>query len=179
MLHGSATLQVSSNNFTANALFAQIDNRDGAVIDSNAALTFDLTGSFAIPGTNPGDPDFDSTVPGEADLFVENQKRATSQDSATSGGTIGGNALIQLTASSVSTAGALDVEINNFSNGSGSTGGNISGNATISLNIVGGLTTPGDAFFDIENQNNGGTSGGIIGGDATITVDAVLLARIL
>src|SRR6185295_10423961 len=74
MLHGSATLQSSSNNFTANALFAQIDNRDGAVIDSDAALTFDLTGSFAIPGTNPGDPDFDATVPGEADLFVENQK---------------------------------------------------------------------------------------------------------
>ena len=59
MLHGSATLQVASNNFTANALFAQIDNRDGAVIDSNATLTFNLTGSFAIPGTNPGDPDFD------------------------------------------------------------------------------------------------------------------------
>jgi FecR protein len=29
MLHGSATLQLISSNFTANALFAQLDNRDG------------------------------------------------------------------------------------------------------------------------------------------------------
>src|SRR5262249_22363867 len=172
MLHGSATLQFGSNNFTANALFAQLDNRDGGVIDSNATLAFNLTGSFAIPGTNPGNPDFDATVPGEADILIENQKRGISQDSATSGGTIGGNALIQLSAASASTAGALDVEINNFSDGSGSTGGSIGGNATISLNIAGGLTTQADAFFNIANQNNGGTSGGIIGGDAAINLTA-------
>jgi hypothetical protein len=29
LIHGSATLQVGSANFTANALFIQIDNRDG------------------------------------------------------------------------------------------------------------------------------------------------------
>ena len=172
MLHGSATLQVGSNNFTANALFAQLDNRDGGVIDSNATLAFNLTGSFAIPGTNPGNPDFDATVPGEADIFIENQKRAISQDSATSGGTIGGNALIQLGAASASTAGALDVEINNFSNGVGSTGGSIGGDATISLNIAGGLTTQSNAFFNIANQNNGGTNGGMIGGNATVNVTA-------
>ena len=80
--------------------------------------------------------------------------------------------LIQLSAASASTAGALDVEINNFSNGSGSTGGSIGGNATISLNIAGGLTTQSNAFFDIANQNNGGTSGGMIGGNATVTVTA-------
>ena len=172
ILHGSTTLQLASNNFTANALFAQIDNRDGAVIDSSAVLTFDLTGSFAIPGTNPGDPGFDATVPGEADILILNQKRGVSEDSATSGGTIAGNALIQLSAASASTAGLLDVEIDNFSNGSGSTGGSIGGNATISLNIAGGLTTQGEAFFNIANQNNGGTSGGMIGGNALVSVGA-------
>jgi hypothetical protein len=162
ILHGSATLQFSSNNFTANTLFAQIDNRDGGVIDSNATLAFDLTGSLATPGTD--------TVSGDADIVISNQKRFVSDDSATSGGTIGGNALIQLSAASASTAGLLDVEIHNFSNGSGSTGGSIGGNATISLNIAGDLTTQGDAFFNIANQNNGGTSGGTIGSDATINV---------
>jgi hypothetical protein len=172
MLHGSATLQVGSNNFTANALFAQIDNRDGAVIDSNAALTFDLKGSFAIPGTNPGDPNFDSTVPGEADILISNQKRGVSQDSATSGGTIGGNALIQLSAASASTAGALHVEIDNFNNSGGGTGGTIGGNAAINLNITNTLQIGGAADFLIQNEASPGGTAGTIGGNATINVSA-------
>jgi hypothetical protein len=172
ILHGSATLQLSSNNFTANALFTQIDNRDGGVIDSNATLAFDLTGSFAIPGTNPGNPDFDSTVPGEADILIENQKRGVSQDSATSGGTIGGNALIQLSAASASTAGLLDVEINNF-NGGGSTGGSIGGNAAINLSIANTLSSGGAAIFQILNESNvAGSPGGTIGGSASINISA-------
>jgi hypothetical protein len=172
MLHGSATLQLSPNNFTANALFAQIDNRDGGVIDSNAALTFDLNGSFAIPGTNPGEPDSDFTVPGEADILISNQIRGVSQDSATTGGTIGGNALIQLTAASVSTAGALEVEIDNFNNRGSGTGGTIGGNATINVNIGGAITTQGDADVLIQNEGSPGGTGGTIGSDAAINISA-------
>ncbi|MGH7484551.1 MAG: beta strand repeat-containing protein, partial [bacterium] len=174
MLHGSATVQFASNNFTANALFAQIDNRDGGVIDSNATIAFNLQGSFAIPGTNPGEPDFDFTVPGEADLLISNEIRGVSQDSATTGGTIGGNALIQLSAASASTAGALDVEIDNFNNrGGGSTGGSIGENAAINLSIANTLSSGGAAFFQILNESNvAGSPGGFIGGDATINIDA-------
>ncbi len=173
MLHGSATLQLSSNNFTANALFAQIDNRDGGVIDSNAALAFNLTGSLAIPGTNPGDPNFDSTVPGEADILISNQIRGVSQDSATTGGTIGGNASIQLSAASASTAGALDVEIDNFNSGSGSTGGTIGENAAISLSIANTLSSGGAATFQILNESDvAGSPGGTIGGSASINISA-------
>jgi hypothetical protein len=172
MLHGSAAMQLSSNNFTANALFAQIDNRDGGVIDSNAVITFDLNGNFAIPGTNPGDPNFDSTVPGEADILISNQKRGVSQDSATTGGTIGGNALIQLSAASASTAGALDVEIDNFNNSGGGTGGTIGENAAINLNVTNTLQIGGAADFLIQNEGSPGGTAGTIGGDATINVSA-------
>ncbi len=186
MLHGSATLQFASNNFTANALFTQIDNRDGAMIDSNAAIIFDLKGRFAIPGTNPGNPKFDATVPGEADIFITNQKRGSSPDSATSGGTIGGNALIQLAAASAFTAGLLDVEIDNFS------GGTIRGNAIIQIATRGIGTTSSTAQAAAAggvmansllvqiNNNNGGSIGGNaainmnVSGAATITSDATV-----
>ncbi len=177
VLHGSATLQVLSNNFTANALFAQIDNRDGALIDSNAAIAFDLTGSFAIPGTNPGNSGFDATVPGEADILIDNQKRGVSQDNATSGGTIGGSALIQLSAASASIAGLFDVEIDNFNSDSGVSGGSIGSNAAIDFNITSSLQVVGDADFQILNESRATRSaGGTIGGDATIDVSAASIS---
>jgi hypothetical protein len=110
-------------------------------------------------------------VPGEADILISNQIRGVSQDSATTGGTIGGNALIELTAASASTAGALDVEIDNFSHRSGSTGGTIDGSAAINLNITNILQIGGAADFLIQNEG-GGSGGGTIGGDATIDVSA-------
>jgi FecR protein len=162
-IHGSATLQVASNNFTANALFTQIDNRDGGVIDSNATLAFNLKGSLAVPGTNPGNPALDPTSPGEADFLIQNQKRF--RTSATSGGTIGGNALIQLTAASASTAGLLDAEIDNFN------GGHIGGSAAVNL-VLSSLTTMSDADLGINNFFTNGLAGGTIGTDASVNVTA-------
>jgi hypothetical protein len=155
-IHGSATLQVGSANFTANALFIQIDNRDGGVIDSNATLAFDLKGNLAIPGTNPGNPESDPTSPGEADFLIQNQKRAGS--SATTGGTIGGNASIQLTAASASIAGLLDAEIDNQN------GGHIGGNAAIDVTAT---NLSGNSLFAQINNSQGSS----IGGDATINMN--------
>jgi FecR protein len=162
-IHGSATLQVSANDFTANALFAYISNQRGGVIDGNAMLAFNLTGNFSIPGTNPGDSTVDSTVPGEADLLIENQ-----QGTGTAGGMIDGNASITLSAASISTAGLLDPTIINNH-------GTITGDATIGITNTGDVTADS---LDVEINNGGGSIGGNaiinmnVGGTATITNDA-------
>ena len=163
-IHGSATLQVSANDFTANALFAQIDNRrGGGVIDGDATIAFNLTGNFSIPGTNPGNPTFDSTVPGEADLLIQNQRGI-----GTAGGTIAGNASITLSAVNITVAGLLDpLIINNHAT--------ITGNATIGITSTGDVTADS---LDVEIDNFGGSIGGNetinmnVGGTATTTGDA-------
>lgn len=157
-IHGSATVAVSANNFTANALFAFIDNRDAGTINSDATIAFNIKGNFSIPGTNPGYPDYDATVPGEADLYIVNNKRGSSQDSATTGGTIGGDALVALTAGNVSTAGYLDMEIVNLNHGT------IGGNATVNLSVPGSISAS-DLYVAILNQN-----GGSVDGNATVDI---------
>ena len=182
-IHGSATLQVSANDFTANALFAFIDNRRGGVIDSDATITFNLTGNLSIPGTNPGNSNFDSTVPGEADFYIWNQR-----GSAAVGGFIGGNASISLSAATISTAGLLDPTIiNNHAT--------IVGNATIEITTTGSIVTsptgagadlgpndeaspgPNDivaSSMDVEINNVGGS----IGGNETVTMNVAHAANI-
>src|SRR5207244_2326817 len=117
----------------------------------------------------PGNPESDPTSPGEADFLIRNQKRAGS--SATIGGTIGGNALIQLTAASASTAGLLDAEIDNFN------GGHIGGAATVGIETTGNVTA-NSLFAQI--VNTGGTIVGNaiidmnISGTAMVTNDATV-----
>ena len=58
------------------------------------------------------------------------------------GGTIDGDATVNITAANFSVGGQLDVFIDNRKNGSGSgNGGTIGGNAAINLNLSGNLTT--------------------------------------
>src|SRR5437763_6806928 len=82
------------------------------------------------------------------------------------GGTIGGNATINLTAANVA-ANSLLAQIDN------SNGGSIGSGANVTLNVGGNLTTQGDATFQILNFDDGSGSGpGTIGSDATVDVTA-------
>ena len=72
-------------------------------------------------------------------------------------GMIGADAATNVSATSISTVGSLDADINNF------VSGNIVGSANIVFNLAGDLTTTGDATLTINNS-----TGGMIGADAGI-----------
>jgi len=73
------------------------------------------------------------------------------------GGFIGSDATINLQAGSISTAGNLDVEIDNFG------GGSIGGDALVNVGVSNDINIVGDAIFQILNND-----GGHIGGNANI-----------
>ncbi|MEY2488022.1 MAG: hypothetical protein QOH39_3670, partial [Verrucomicrobiota bacterium] len=160
-IHGNATVQFNANNFTLNALLVGVNNRNGGVIDSNASINFNLSGDLIVPGTDPGVPGEDPVNPGEVDLEIKNSRNS----GGTSGGSIGGNALIQLSVVNYSSASDLLVQINNLN------GGMITSAATIDFTLSGNFSSGNDVFFGIANQRQAGQStGGNIGTDATINV---------
>src|SRR5215471_273984 len=157
---------------TAGSIDALIDNRNGGTIDSSANLTFNIGGAF--------------TTTGDASFSISNRFDDIE------GGTIGSDAVIDMTANNVSIGGALSANIFNSAGGNivgsaninltaaninvgttlnaaidNSTEGNIGGTANLSFNLTGALTTQGDANFLIDNS-----SGGTIGGNTAINVDA-------
>ncbi len=181
-IHGNALLQVTAGSLTASgfvdafsnvypAIDAEINNRNGGVIDGNATINFNVTGDItANNGANaPGDAFFlirnqqnasgtaggsiggaamlsisaaDVSVAGDFDAEIQNQRGASAP--GPSGGSIGTDATLSVTATSLSVGGELDAVINNQNNGSGSgTGGSIQGNAAINITLSGGLTTTG------------------------------------
>ena len=168
-MHGNATLQVSANNFTANSLFAEINNRDGGVIDSNVAFTFNLTGNFSTPGTNPGDPNA-LVLPGDAYFLIQNQQNSVGN----AGGSIGGSAMLTLNAAVMSVAGDFDTEIRNQRGASapGPSGGSIGTDAALAITAT-SLSVGGefDAWINNQNNGNGSGAGGSIGGSATINLN--------
>ena len=95
----------------------------------------------------------DLTTQGDALLTISND----------TGGTIGSDAGINVTAANISTGGALNAAIVNSSGGSG---GNIVGSANINYNLTGDLITQGNAFLTILNDP------GTIGSHAMINVTA-------
>jgi filamentous hemagglutinin len=168
-IHGNATLQIGAKNFTANSLFAQINNKNGGVIDSNATLSFNLNGSFATPGTNPGNPNA-AALPGDADFLINNQQSSR----GTSGGSIGSAATININAADISIAGDFDAEIQNQRGfrAPGSSGGSIGSAATLNI-IATSLSVGGELAAVINNQNNGSGigTGGSIQGNAAINLN--------
>jgi hypothetical protein len=116
-----ATINVSAASiFTGGALFAEIFNSAGTPIVGNADINFDLTG--------------DLTTMGDATFLI-------------SGGRIGSDAVINVTANNLSTD-TLDATIENI----GGTMG-IVGSANLAFNISGQLATQSDTSFTINNSN--------------------------
>ena len=133
VIGSDATINISASNANISAaniglspaLEVDIFNLNGSTIAGNATIDFSLTGDLTTGG-NP------QTV--FSDIAIDNN-----------GGTIGGNALINVNAANISTIGSLDATIDN-------SGGTIRGNATINMNVSGTATVRNgnnDARFEI------------------------------
>ena len=82
-----------------------------------------------------------------------------------SGGTLGSDATLMLSAASVSTAGSFDAEIDNFS------GGMIGGRANVSLNTTGNVSVSGANGITLQILNSSGSiDGGMPGDGVSYTV---------
>src|SRR5207249_3237890 len=128
-----ATVNVNVGNITSgpdvnsNALIVQIDNRGGS-IGGNATIDFAASGNVDAQGN------------ALFQIFNENN--------GSGGGSIGSDAMINVTAASISTGGSLFATIFN-------TGGNIVGNANLNFSLTADLTPQGDASFVIDNNDYG------------------------
>ena len=161
-IDSDATLNVAAANLSVGGeLDIDINNRNngtgaglGGSIGGNAAINLNLSGNLTATGTDPNS----IGTPGLASIGIFNESFVPSSP----GGFIGDDASIAVSASSISTANNLDVEIANQG------GGNIVGNANLTFTLTGDpgdLTTGGDANFLIDNS-----SGGSIGRDATVNI---------
>src|SRR6266404_8799471 len=146
-IHGNATLQVSAANFTltdpAGSLDVAIVNKDSGVIDSNATLSFNLTGNLTTQGSayvlitnnqtvfSNGSPGGSIGLAATLDISAANISIGTDFTAAIfnqrsinapgpGAGSIGTDATLNITAASVAVDGGLDVSIFNHDNGIGS-----------------------------------------------------------
>src|SRR5438477_221797 len=129
----------TGGDLTAGSIDALIDNSNGGTIDSSTNLTFNIGGAF--------------TTTGDGSFGISNSNVGGG------GGTIGSDAVINVSAASISAVGSLFANILNFASG------NIVGGSDLSLNLAGDLITQGDALLTISND-----TGGTIGLDAVINV---------
>ena len=147
---------------------AQLTSPPGGTINGNATLTLRVGG--------------DVNIAGDTSFEIGNQRTGTS--TAANGGSIFGNAAINISAANFSVGGEFDVDIFNHKGGSATgSGGTITGSAAISLNVPGNLAlpatdtnssgVPGDLSVLIQNFRAGsaGTAGSI-GNNASITLQA-------
>jgi hypothetical protein len=170
-IDSDATVNLTAANFSVGGeLDVDIRNRNngigsgtgGGTIGQNAAINLTLSGDLTTTGTDRNS----GGVPGNAYFYIANES-----DVGGSGGFIGSDATINLQAGSISTAGLLDVEIDNFS------GGSIGGNAAINV-TTDTLSVSGSLGSTINNSNSGTIGGNAtinmnVSGSATVTNDAV------
>ena len=147
-------MNVTANNISnGGALSAGIINFAAAPLSAAPISTLISTG--------------DLTTQGDALLTISND----------TGGTIGSDAVINVTAANISTGGALNAAIINSSGGSG---GNIVGSANINFNLTGDLTLQATRAFHLKSAHR--TIGGIPDqrdrGQSTVDAQPTLL-RIL
>ena len=150
----------AGGNLATDFVHALIDNRNGASINSGATISFNIGGALTTlhDDPNPNSPFGSDSL----SLTISNRFDTTT------GGTIGSDATINLTAASVSSGGGLSAAIFNFGNiKTDTSGGNIGGGAMISCGVSGDLVAQGDATFEIASMFSGA-----IGSDATINVNA-------
>ncbi len=144
---GNISLAVGGN-VTAEGLDALVISGDGGTIGHGVTVSVSAGGALNL---------------GFGSQLIIN----TSAQSTSNGGTIGGDALIQVTAGSVSTPNS-----NNLWFISNNDGGHIQGNATLSVNIAGNASFGNGSLFDIENHSVNTLNGGAIDGNAVIDFSA-------
>jgi hypothetical protein len=151
----AATLDFHASSASIGGILNVIISDRGGIIGGNALLNFNVTHGISAQGDatwqvlNDDGPNIASPI----------------------GGTIHGNANLQLSAANLS-AGSSTVEILNKNSGVSGPGGTIDSDANITLNITGDLsTTQGSLFVRIANNNSGAGSGGVIGSGAKITLN--------
>ena len=141
---------ISGDLTTQDALFFDVQNSadtngeeilPGGAIDGNATVALAVAGS--IVSGNIGEL-----------AVLNNDLRFLGQ-----GGTISGDAIVGVTADSVSTAGFFQPLVNN-------TNGVIGGGASVTVGAAGDITVGRETFFNILN------TGGVIGNDALSTLSA-------
>lgn len=144
---GNISVNVGGN-VTAEGLDALIISGDGGSINHGVTINIAAGGALNL--------DFGSQ-------FIIN----TSAQTTSTGGTIAGDALIQVTAGSFSSPNS-----NNLWFISNNDGGHIEGNATLSVNIAGSASFGDGSLFDIENHSVNTLNGGTIDGNAVIDFSA-------
>ena len=151
----------------------------GGTIGQDAVLNINAN-SLSIGGTldtsihngrNAGDNG--GTIGGNATINLVVGGGITALDDSqfigNGGGTIGSNAAIIVTAASLATTDTAPGALSASINNSG---GGITGSANVNFNLSGDLTTQGDATFAIDNSFDGGATSGTIGSDAAISISA-------
>jgi hypothetical protein len=141
-IHGSATLTLNIGGdltIAGDAFIAILNQRDfQSTVPSGGTIDSDATVNITAANVSVG---------GELDVDVRNHNNGIG--SGTGGGSIGGNAAINLTLSGDLTTTGTDPN-------------------------SGGV--PGNAYFYIANESDVGGSGGLIGSDATINLQAGSIA---
>ena len=157
---GGNIFVTTGGNLTTDFTNAFIDNRNGASIDSGATISFDIGGALTTQHNAPPSTVF--PTPESLTLLISNRFDTTT------GGTIGSDATISLTASSVSVGGKMSSTISNRS-----APAIIGGSALINFDVAGNLHADDYASFAIANEDvfNLG-HGGTIKSDALIDVSA-------
>ena len=128
----------------------------GGHIGNVASLQFNATGDIHSGGGTS--------------LLVQGTAFNTPNGPPVAPGFIGSDALLNVSASNVSSDGSLDAEVGILG------GGHVGGNANLSFNIAGGIAAAGPTDLVGGMTFFVGGSAGTIGGDAAITVNAASIA---
>ena len=177
---GNARIAVTTGgDFTANSIFAVVNNRNGGSIGSGANIIFNIGGALSATGdatftiSNRNDGNGGGTIDGDVNLTLNATSISASgilltDVSANRGGHITGSAHNAIGAAGLLSAGTLDFEIENagFDSGGGfAPGGTIDADAILSV-TASDISTTSDYF----NQIIANDGGGHIGGSATVNV---------
>ncbi len=173
----NAEINVHAGSFSADSLQASISN--GGSVGQDAIVNFGTVG--------------DISAQGDAVFQILNSAQDAGNGSGSNAGIIGGNALLDVSATNISSGGLLQVTIDNHGNGmiggdatinlnaasvgAGSLeaflfdydGADIGGNALINFVVAGDISVQGSARFAIDSASQGGA--GTIASNATIAAN--------
>ena len=157
--NGGNILVQTSRGLTADYVDAFIDNRNGASIGSSATLSLNIGGALTTHIDAPAGV-VGSGAQESLSLLLSNRFDTTA------GGTIAGNAIVNLSAASVSAGGLFELFLSNRS-------GSIGGSGLLNCNVSGALAFQEFGNLEIGNEDLFNTGhGGTIHRDAAINLSA-------